>query len=115
MKNLLHHEIGSGDFPPIGAAIVGHRSPELLTVDENGQLWMLASGERKDLVRWSLERGVRVYPELGQLVDDVRRGLALGLLSRVAGRVASPRRGFDAEFADDRIRKHAKVLASIAA
>lgn len=112
MKNLLGHEVGSGDVPPIGAAIVGRHAPELLAIDEDAGLWTLAAGDRKDLVRWCLQRGVRVYPTLAHLVHDLNRGLCTGLLSRFARSVGWPRHAGDIDRACDFPARDGRIAPS---
>lgn len=112
MKNLLGHEVGSGIVAPIGAAIVGRSTAELLAVDEDGQLWTLASGDRKELVRWCLQRAVRVYPSVGHLARELQAGRCIGLLSRFGRAVAWPRVAGDLERSCDLPASRVRIDAS---
>lgn len=76
---------------PLGAALHGpSEAAELLTVDEDGVLYVLASGTRRELVRFCLERAIQVEPSLGALSRSLHRGLACGLLSRDARHLGLP-------------------------
>lgn len=94
MKNLFGHDIGaSSAHLLIGAAFEGPKhASELLSIDENGELWKLAPREgrcdRKTLVRWCIDRGVLAYGDLRALEFGLQRRACVGLLSTLAPRVA---------------------------
>ena len=74
---------------PIGVALVGDDdAARLVSLDVDGVLWVLAWGSRRDLVKVSLSRGFRVYASLGQLVEALHRGLAVGLVLELLPGVA---------------------------
>lgn len=69
------------DGPPIGVALIGpDDAARLVSVDVGGALWVLSWGSRRDLVKVALSRGFRVYASLGQLVEALHAGLAVGLV-----------------------------------
>jgi hypothetical protein len=57
----------------------------LVVVDAYDVLWLVAEGPRCDLVRWCLDRALRVYPTLGLMADALRGGLCVGVLPELAG------------------------------
>lgn len=66
----------------LGAALDGpHEFGQLLMIDADGVVWKIAEGTRPQLVRWSLQRAVRVHPSFGDLVANLERGYCVGLLA----------------------------------
>lgn len=75
----------------VGVALIGTAEfSELVAVDVDGSLWSVGYGEARELVRRCIEGFARVYRSLGELVQALRAGHAVGLLVELAPFVGVP-------------------------
>lgn len=76
---------------PLGAVLFGGvQAAEVVMLDADGVLWLLADGPRRDLVPWCLRQGIYVYPSVRALNEGLRTGLCVGLCGQVATLVGVP-------------------------
>ena len=84
-----------------GVALLGGTdSAYLVSLSCEGELFVVESGSRRQLVRRALDYGWRVYASVGCLVDALHRGLCFGAVERLRARLPSvPLGSADAPYA----------------
>lgn len=69
---------------PFGVVVLGRPDASAVCIDELGELWRVAAGERSALVSWLVRGNVRVYHSIGELSSALAAGHVVGVLSHVA-------------------------------